>query len=82
MREQSAGADLVGGAEVIVFGFVAFQRRGKKLIDGDCAEAGAAQMAYLEDGEVEGVEDGDRDQEILGGFSEDSHGGGADARIS
>jgi len=82
LREQSAGAGLVGGAQVIVFRFVAFKRRGEKLIDGDRAEGDAALLAGVECDEVESVEDGQGDQEILGDFGEDSHGWARGAGIS
>jgi hypothetical protein len=74
LREECARAALVNGAEVVVFGFVAFQGRGQELVDGDGAEAAAAQPAGLEDREVEGVESDERDEEVFGCLSEDSHG--------
>lgn len=75
LREERARAGLIAGAEIIVFGFVALERSGEKLVDGDGAHAGGAQLTDVEDGEVEDVEDDEREEEILGGFSEDSHGG-------
>lgn len=45
------------------------------MVDGDGAHAGAAQLAHVEDGEIEDVEDDEREEKILGGICEDSHGG-------
>lgn len=44
------------------------------MVDSDGAERDAALLAGVEGDEVEGVEDGEREEEIPGGLSEDSHG--------
>lgn len=71
MREERARTRLIGGAKVIVFGFVAFHGRGEELVDRDRAESGTA--ADVEDGEVQGVEDGEGDEEVFGGLGENLH---------
>jgi hypothetical protein len=75
LREEAARAGLVGGTEVVVFGFVAFEVGGEKLVDGDSAESSTTKLAGVEDGEVESVEDGEADQEIFRRVAQDSHGG-------
>jgi hypothetical protein len=75
LREERAGAGLIVGAEIIVFGFVALEGSGQELVDGDGAHAGGAQLADVEDAEIEDEEDNEREEKILGGICEDSHGG-------
>ena len=74
LGKKAAGAGLVGGAEVVVFGFIAFEWGRKKLIDGDRRKPAAFELADVKHAKVERVDDGDRDEEILDGLFDDWHG--------
>ena len=68
-------AALVRCSQVVVLGLVTLQRRGEILLDGNGPHSCAAHMADFEDRPIEDVEDRERNQQIFGGFSKNSHTG-------
>lgn len=73
LREESAGASFIRGSKVVVFGFVALECGRQVLFDRDIPHAAAMQIADLKHRPIETVEDGQADDEVLCGFSQDSH---------
>lgn len=73
LREERAGACLVGSAEVVVFRLVSLERSGEELVDGNGGQARTAKLPGVKGGEVERIERDDCDQEIFGGLAEELH---------
>jgi len=66
LGKQRTGAGLVDGSEVIIFRLVAFEGGGEELIDGYRSQARTPDhLAGFKDSPVEGIGDGQTNEQIL-----------------